>query len=173
MMFDAALLKDAADTLDAARRESAFIVTVESCTGGLVAAALTAVAGSSDAVEGGYVTYTNEAKVRLGVSSELVEAHGAVSEEVARAMAEAGLSATAKAPQPDGPAVSRVCVSITGIAGPGGGTAQKPVGLVHFAASYKGRTRHIKHTFGDVGRAKVREDSVVVALGLIRRALAG
>lgn len=171
-MFDEALLKDAADTLDAARRQGAFIVTVESCTGGLVAAALTAIAGSSDAVEGGFVTYTNEAKIRLGVPANLVDAHGAVSEEVARAMAEAGLVAAAQSPQPEGPEVKRVCVSITGIAGPGGGSAVKPVGLVHFAVAYEGRTRHLKRTFGDVGRTQVREKSVAVALGLIKEALA-
>lgn len=161
-VFSDDLLTSARATLDAARAETAMIVTAESCTGGLVGALLTAIPGSSDAVEGGTITYSNEAKVRLGVDPVLLEAHGAVSEEVARAMAEVSAAAVPGRP---------VSVSITGVAGPGGGSAQKPVGLVHFAAHFDGRTLHRECRFGDIGRDGVREASAAEALLLIRVAL--
>ena len=122
------------------------IVTVESCTGGLIAGALTDVPGSSDAVHGGFITYANEAKEKMvGVPAALIEAHGAVSEQVARAMAEGALKATGAA----------IAIAVTGIAGPGGGTEGKPVGLVYFAcATADGTTPHVER-FGDAGRQEV------------------
>ena len=134
------------------------IATAESCTGGLVAGALTAIAGSSAAVERGFVTYSNAAKTELlGVPADLIEAHGAVSEPVARAMADGGLARSR----------AGVSVSVTGVAGPGGGTADKPVGLVHFGAVGPGGAIHAEHRFGDIGREEVRLASVRVALGLL------
>lgn len=133
--------------------------TAESCTGGLVAGALTEIAGSSAVVDRGFVTYSNEAKSDLvAVPADLIEAHGAVSEPVARAMAE-GAVARSRA---------TVSVAITGIAGPGGGSDEKPVGLVHFAAAGPAGVIHVEKRFGDIGRAAVRLESVRVALGLLR-----
>jgi nicotinamide-nucleotide amidase len=136
---------------------------VESCTGGLVAGALTAIPGSSDVVDRGFVTYSNAAKTMLvGVPPALIDAHGAVSEPVARAMAEGGLRV----------ADVGAAVSITGVAGPGGGSADKPVGLVHFAAARAGRpTLHQEMRFGDIGREAVRLASVRVALELLAEVL--
>jgi len=132
--------------------------TAESCTGGLVAGALTAVAGSSAVVDRGFVTYSNEAKSDLvAVPAALIEAHGAVSEPVARAMA-AGAVARSRA---------QVSVAVTGIAGPGGGSDDKPVGLVHFAAAGPAGVIHAERRFGDIGREAVRLESVRVALGLL------
>ncbi|MGA0531059.1 CinA family protein [Hansschlegelia sp. KR7-227] len=135
------------------------IVTAESCTGGLVAGALTEVPGSSRAVDRGFVTYSNAAKTALlGVPVSLLDAHGAVSEPVARAMAEGALAA----------AGAGLAVAVTGIAGPGGGTDEKPVGLVHFAAARRGRpTLHRRMLFGDPGRAEIRRLSVLTALELL------
>ena len=151
--------------LGAARARGITLATAESCTGGLVAGALTAIAGSSDVVEGGLVTYSNAAKTSLlGVDTQLIAKVGAVSEPVARAMAagavrrlQAGLS-----------------VAITGIAGPGGGSAEKPVGLVHFATTdAAGETRHRQERFGDIGRTQVRQASVKVALEMLMEQLGG
>ena len=134
------------------------IVTAESCTGGLIAGALTDVPGSSEAVFGGYITYANEAKSgMIGVDRELIRAHGAVSEQVARAMAEGALKTSGAA----------VAIAVTGIAGPGGGTEGKPVGLVHFAYADAGKTMHMEKRFGDLGRQAVREETVKAALGLV------
>jgi len=134
------------------------VSTAESCTGGLVAGALTDVAGSSAVVERGFVTYSNAAKARmLGVPEDLIDAHGAVSEPVARAMAE-GAVANSDA---------SVSVAVTGIAGPGGGSEQKPVGLVHFAASGPAGLIHVEKRFGDIGRTEVRLESVRTALRLL------
>ncbi len=142
-------------TLSASKQ---MIVTAESCTGGLIAAALTDIPGSSEAVHGGFVTYANSAKERMiGVPASLIEKHGAVSEEVARAMAE-GARRTAGAD---------VAIAVTGVAGPGGGTATKPVGLVHLACATAEGTRMRVERFGDIGRQQVREASVVAALELI------
>jgi nicotinamide-nucleotide amidase len=133
------------------------IVTAESCTGGLIAGALTDVPGSSEAVHGGYVTYANAAKAKMiGVPPELIEAHGAVSEQVARAMAEGALQTSG----------ADIAIAVTGIAGPGGGTENKPVGLVHFACATRDRTKVRVERFGDIGRQQVREASVVAALDL-------
>ncbi|MGV9007059.1 MAG: CinA family protein [Brevundimonas sp.] len=134
------------------------VVTAESCTGGLVAGALTGVAGSSAVVDRGFVTYSNAAKSDLvAVPAALIEAHGAVSEPVARAMATGALARS----------LAGVSVAVTGIAGPGGGSADKPVGLVHFAAAGPSGLIHAVHRFGDIGREPVRLASVRVALGLL------
>ena len=151
---------DADALLQACRERGLTVVTAESCTGGLVAGSLTAIAGSSDVVDRGFVTYTNDAKHEvLGVPTALLEAHGAVSEPVARAMAEGALAH----------ARGSLAVAVTGIAGPGGATPTKPVGLVHFAAARRdGRTIAEHHVLpGD--RTAVRVASVRVALGLLRR----
>ena len=152
----------AEEALRLARGAGVTIATAESCTGGLVSAALTEVPGSSDAMDRGFVTYSNAAKSELlGVPADLIERHGAVSEEVARAMAEGALSA----------AKAGVSVAVTGVAGPGGGTATKPVGLVHFAAAARGRpTLTREKRFGDLGRAEIRRRSVLVALELLTEA---
>ena len=136
------------------------VATAESCTGGLVAGALTEIAGSSAVVDRGFVTYSNAAKrTVLGVSPELLERFGAVSREVALAMV-AGAIARSDAD---------IAVAITGIAGPSGGSAEKPVGLVHFAATRRGqRATHVERRFGDVGRSAVRLASVAEALAMLK-----
>ncbi|MFI4986178.1 MAG: CinA family protein [Alphaproteobacteria bacterium] len=158
MVPEGALAKAVA-VLDACRARALRIVTAESCTGGLVAAALTEIAGSSDVVEGALVTYSNEAKAALlGVPAALLAAHGAVSEPVARAMAEGALLRAARA---------ALGVSITGVAGPGGGSAEKPVGLVYIALARRGTsTLCERHVFpGD--RRAVRAASVMRAFELL------
>lgn len=148
----------ARQVIEAALARGVMIATAESCTGGLVAGALTAVAGSSAALERGFVTYSNTAKMQmLGVPGGLIEAHGAVSEAVARAMATGALGRSA----------AQVSVSVTGIAGPGGGSDQKPVGLVHFGAAGPAGLIHVEHRLGDVGREAIRLESVRVALRLL------
>jgi nicotinamide-nucleotide amidase len=139
------------------------IATAESCTGGLVAALLTEIAGSSAVVERGFVTYSNEAKTELiGVSASLIAAHGAVSEPVARAMAEGALAHSR----------ADVTVAITGIAGPGGATDTKPVGLVHFGLARRGAAvLHLERRYGDLGRETVRRRAVEDALGLLEQAI--
>lgn len=153
----------AAQVLDLARARDAKLATAESCTGGLVSAALTEIPGSSSVVDRGFVTYSNEAKSELlGVPMILIETHGAVSEDVARAMAEGALARSH----------AQFAVSITGVAGPGGGTDAKPVGLVWFAIAGAGRaTQTLEQRFGDLGRSKIRAHSVETALTLFRDAL--
>lgn len=134
------------------------MVTAESCTGGLVAAALTSVAGSSSILYGGFVTYANEAKTAMiSVPADLIARHGAVSQEVARAMAE-GARRTAGVD---------LAIAITGIAGPGGGSDEKPIGLVHFGLATAENTIHRKEKFGDLGRDRIRQEAVRVALEMI------
>ena len=154
----------AAALLKAYEQKGLKVATAESCTGGLVAALLTEIAGSSAVVERGFVTYSNEAKTeQIGVPAELIAAHGAVSEPVARAMAEGALAHSR----------ADVAVGITGIAGPGGGTATKPVGLVHFGLARKGAaTVHLERRYGDLGRPAVRSRAVEDALALLELALA-
>lgn len=149
----------AAKVLDACRAARLMIATAESCTGGMIATALTDIPGSSDVVERGFVTYSNEAKTDLlGVPAHLIVAHGAVSEPVARAMAAGAL---VRSP-------ADLAVAVTGIAGPGGGSAEKPEGLVHFAAvRRKGATRHDRVPFGPLGRGEVRRRSVEHALSML------
>jgi len=136
------------------------IATAESCTGGLVAGILTEIPGSSAVLDRGFVTYSNGAKADLlGVPSALIESVGAVSEEVARAMAEGAL---ARSP-------ADLAIAVTGIAGPGGGSPDKPVGLVHFAALRRGGTTvHAVRRFADIGRSAVRLASVEVSLSMLR-----
>jgi nicotinamide-nucleotide amidase len=159
ILFDDDTLDAAADVLAACRAKGLKLATAESCTGGLIAGMLTAVAGSSDVVERGFVTYTNEAKHEmLGVPQELFERVGAVSEDVARAMAEGAVRHSR----------ADLAVSVTGIAGPGGATENKPVGLVHMACARDGReTVHLARVF-DGDRAAVRAATVRAALGLLK-----
>jgi nicotinamide-nucleotide amidase len=163
-MWPPEFLTLAAAVLAEARAKRVMIATAESCTGGLVAGALTAIAGSSDVFDRGFVTYTNDAKIDdLDVLPDTIAEHGAVSEATVREMAEGALDYSN----------ANISVAVTGIAGPGGGTAEKPVGLVHFAAAREGRETIAEvHRFGDIGRAEVRMASVVVALNLLRRQLA-
>lgn len=160
-MFSPALLSLARMVLDAAREKKLRTATAESCTGGLIAGLLTEIPGSSDVLERGFVTYSNEAKEELlGVPLVLIAKYGAVSEEVARAMAEGAVANS----------YAQLAIAVTGIAGPGGGTSLKPVGLVHIAACRKGgSTIHEVHRFGDIGRTEVRLKSVEAALKLLRR----
>ncbi|MBJ6986248.1 MULTISPECIES: CinA family protein [unclassified Devosia] len=134
------------------------IVTAESCTGGMIAAALTDVPGSSAALFGGFITYSNEAKASMiHVQPRLIQDYGAVSNQVARAMAD-GARNTANAD---------IAVSSTGIAGPDGGSDKKPVGLVYVAVSTELATVVIEHQFGDIGRDEIRKATVEAALELV------
>jgi nicotinamide-nucleotide amidase len=146
--------------LDACRARGLKVATAESCTGGLVAAALTDIAGSSDVLDRGFVTYSNEAKQQmLGVPADILRDHGAVSRQTAEAMARGAL----------GRANADLVVAITGIAGPGGGNADKPVGLVHFAAAARdGALTHAEKRYGDIARAEVRHKSVLQALAMLK-----
>jgi nicotinamide-nucleotide amidase len=161
-MFPVDLLNEAAELLDRLRAQGLRLATAESCTGGLIAALFTEVAGSSDVVERGFVTYSNAAKTELlGVADDLLARHGAVSEPVARAMVQGALAHSH----------ADVAVSVTGVAGPGGGTDAKPVGLVHIAAMRTGGDiLHRECRFGAIGRGPIRLASVAVALQLISRA---
>ncbi len=171
-MFPSALMEKASNLLEAYRRADLTIATAESCTGGLIAGCLTEIPGASEVVERGFLTYSNEAKHDLlGVPMALIQAHGAVSAEVAEAMAAGALERSA----------ADAVVSATGIAGPGGATADKPVGLVYLGAARRGlaplhqhplhqRPQHQRHVFaGD--RGAVRLAAVEAALDLLRRVL--
>jgi nicotinamide-nucleotide amidase len=159
-VIDAQLRDAATRVLELCRARGLHVATAESCTGGLVAAALTEIPGSSDVVDCGFVTYSDEAKqAMLGVPAATLKRYGAVSAQTAKAMA-AGALKNARAD---------IAVSITGIAGPGGGSKQKPVGLVHFAAASRdGRRIARKRLYGDIGRRRVRLRSVVEALALLQ-----
>jgi nicotinamide-nucleotide amidase len=156
----ATLSEQATAVLELCRRKQLRIATAESCTGGLIAATLTEIPGSSDVVDRGFVTYSNAAKqAMLGVPAATLNQFGAVSRETAEAMATGAL---ANAP-------AELVVSVTGIAGPGGGSADKPVGLVHFAAAARrGGLIHRERRYGDIGRSAVRNASVVEALDMLR-----
>ncbi len=160
MTFDRETVFAIKDVLDMARENAFMIATAESCTGGLIAAALTSIAGSSDVVERGFVTYSNEAKVEmLGVDQDLITRHGAVSEQVARAMCEGALNKSN----------ANLTVSVTGIAGPGGGSVEKPVGTVHLAvASEHGPTNHYRLQFGDIGRDEIRHKTMLAAFSMLK-----
>jgi len=136
------------------------LATAESCTGGLIAAALTATPGSSRVLDRGYVTYSDASKAaELGVPSDLIKKQGAVSEEVARAMAVGAIEA----------AGVDLALSVTGIAGPDGGTPQKPVGLVHIAVAHRaGKILHRECRYGNIGRGEVRRLSALAALALMK-----
>ena len=160
-MIDDETIRHASELLESCRARGLRLATAESCTGGLIAAALTAIAGSSDVVDRGFVTYSNAAKTEmLGVPADLIARVGAVSEAVAARMAEGALARSE----------ADIAVSVTGVAGPGGGSAEKPVGLVWFGLAMRRRpTRTERHLFcGD--RTEVRQSSVAVALQLIRDA---
>lgn len=158
-MFSAELVARAAQVLATARARELKIATAESCTGGLIGGLLTEIAGSSDVFERGFIVYSNRAKEEmLGVSPALIRQHGAVSEIVARAMAEGAVRQS----------TAQLAVAVTGIAGPGGGSEEKPVGLVHIAAARAGQaTLHQEYRFGDIGRTEIRLATVEAALGLL------
>lgn len=160
-MINDAVLTQAEDLLSQLRARRWKICTAESCTGGLIAASLTAIAGSSDVVDRGFITYSNAAKTAmLGVDPELITAVGAVSEAVARAMAEGALARSD----------ADIAVSVTGVAGPGGGSADKPVGLVWFGLATKSGVRSERMVFpGD--RTAVRAATVVHALEMLATAV--
>jgi nicotinamide-nucleotide amidase len=160
IVTQAALRAAATSVLQRARSNGLKIATAESCTGGLVAAALTEIAGSSDVVDRGFVTYSNDAKhVMLGVPTTTLQRHGAVSAETAAAMAKGALQHS----------LADIAVAITGIAGPGGGSKQKPIGLVHFAAASRNGSRVARvKRYGNIGRGRVRQRSVAEALRLLR-----
>ncbi|MFG1463230.1 CinA family protein [Xanthobacter sp. DSM 24535] len=145
--------------LDACRAAALTLATAESCTGGLVIGALTDIAGSSDVVDRGFITYSNAAKMAmLGVPDAILATHGAVSEETARAMVKGALAASG----------TGIAVAITGVAGPGGGSEDKPVGLVHFAAARRtGLLVHREERFGPLTRGEIRAQSVLVALEML------
>lgn len=146
-----------------AKRAVLRIATAESCTGGLVSAALTEIPGSSEVFDRGFVTYSNDAKIEmLGVPATTIAAHGAVSAETAQAMARGALDRS----------TADVSVAITGIAGPGGGSADKPVGLVHFASARRGGpVVHVEKRFGPLTRAEIRRASVDQALDMLIAAI--
>ena len=158
-MFDPALLARADQVLADARTSGRKIATAESCTGGLIAGLLTEIAGASDVFERGFVTYSNGAKEQmLGVPAAMIRQHGAVSEVVVRAMAEGAIRNSS----------AQMAVAVTGIAGPGGGSDEKPVGLVHIAAALAGEaTLHRECRFGEIGRDQVRLKTVEAALELL------
>jgi nicotinamide-nucleotide amidase len=155
-----ALVEEASDLISACRGKGLTLAAAESCTGGLIAAILTEVPGASVVFERGFVTYSNDAKTaQIGVPAALIEEHGAVSEAVARVMA-AGALVHSRA---------HLSVSVTGVAGPGGGTAAKPVGLVHVAAAKRGGpVLHKEIRTGDIGRRPIRLASVAEAFALLR-----
>jgi len=153
------LLDAAAALLDACRVRGWRLATAESCTGGLIAATLTAVAGSSDVVDRGFVTYSNDAKLEvLGVPDVMLAEHGAVSEPVTRAMAEGTLARSR----------ANLAISVTGVAGPGGGSPEKPVGLVWFAVAQLGKPLHSERVIFPGDRTAIREAAVAHALALLR-----
>jgi nicotinamide-nucleotide amidase len=158
-MFSKDLIAKAEALLSTLRAKKLMLATAESCTGGLIAGVLTEIAGSSDVVERGFVTYSNEAKNELiGVPMAMIREHGAVSREVALAMA-AGALAHSRAD---------ITVAVTGVAGPGGGSAAKPVGLVHLAAERRGKPAiHRECRFGDIDRHGIRMASIVVAFEMV------
>ncbi len=162
-MFSDELSSLATDVLDRCRDLGLYLTTAESCTGGLIAGCLTEIAGSSDAFGYGFVTYSNVAKMDLlNVPADMLDVNGAVSEQVARAMAEGALER----------AGADIAISVTGIAGPGGGSAEKPAGLVHMACARSGHpTLHERCLFADRSRGKVRELTVLSALKLALRQL--
>ena len=158
MLFDTHLTDKAAQLLKLAGEKKMRVATAESCTGGLISALLTEIPGSSIVVGRSFVTYSNRAKHEiLHVPAELLREHGAVSEEVVRAMAQNTFDMT----------TAHLTVAVSGIAGPGGGSAEKPVGLVHMATCHEGDVIHMKHEFGDIGRTEVRLATVDAAMDML------
>ena len=161
-MFPEPLKSRAADLIASCRAAGLTIATAESCTGGLLAGLITAIAGSSDVFERGFVTYSNAAKIEsLGVAPRILERYGAVSAEAAQAMAEGALAHS----------LAGLALSITGIAGPGGGSLEKPVGLVHFGLARRGgAVIAFEKRFGELGRDAVRSAAIAVAIALLLEA---
>ncbi|MDA1324365.1 MAG: CinA family protein [Proteobacteria bacterium] len=160
-MLSKNIIESATETIKACKSAGLMVATVESCTGGLVSGALTSVAGSSDVLDRGFVTYSNEAKHEMvGVPMQLIEAYGAVSSEVVRAMAQGGVARSN----------AQIAVAITGIAGPSGGTLTKPVGLVHFGCFREDGAYTLYHEVYQGDRDAVREASILQALAMIRQA---
>lgn len=161
-MFPDQIIQLAKQTVINLEKSGKMIITAESCTGGLIAAALTEIAGSSKVVHGGFVTYANAAKTSmLGVPKNMIDQFGAVSQQVARAMAEGALRTSG----------ADIAIAVTGIAGPGGGTREKPVGLVHFGCAMAGKTWHRQSRFGAIGRSAVRLATVESALIMVAEAI--
>src|SRR3974390_473128 len=162
-MFSPSLLRLAEVVLAEARAQKLRIATAESCTGGLIGGLLTEIPGSSDVFERGFIVYSNRAKSDLlGVPGDLIADMGAVSEAVARAMAEGAVENSH----------AHMAIATARVAGPGGGTKLKPVGLVHIAAAREGRSiLHEAHRFGDLGRTEIRVQAVEAALLLLQRLL--
>lgn len=162
-LYPADIERQAAAIIGIYRDRGWMIATAESCTGGLIAGALTEIAGSSAVVDRGFVTYTNQAKMDLiGVSSYTLRNFGAVSKEAALQMAHGALMRS----------TAQVAVAVTGIAGPGGGTDEKPVGLVHLALKTRsGGTDHREMRYGDIGRDQVRLATVKTALEMLLTAV--
>lgn len=162
-MFSNELITAAESLLGRIARAELKIAVAESCTGGLITACLTEIPGASDVFEHGFVTYSDEAKFDLlGVPSNMVEDHGAVSEDVAKAMAVGALERSR----------ADISVAVTGIAGPSGGSDDKPVGLVHLAAAkWEDKILHVEKRFGDQGRGEVRLLSVAAAFELLNQLL--
>jgi nicotinamide-nucleotide amidase len=163
--MDQEMLDAAQALLELCARKKLTLGLAESCTGGLLGATLTAIPGSSHVLDRGFITYSNEAKQQIGVAAATIERYGAVSRETAEAMAK-GVLANASV---------TLSAAITGIAGPDGGTPEKPVGLVHFAvaASRSGKLVHHEHHYGAIGRAQVRSASVLHALTMLRELVEG
>ena len=162
-MFAQDLMDQATALLQACREAGVMLATAESCTGGLIAGCLTEIAGSSDVVDRGFVTYSNQAKnTMLDVAMALIDSHGAVSEPVARAMAEGAIAHSD----------ADLAVAVTGVAGPGGGTEDKPVGLMHLACARRGgETLHRAQRYGDLGRSGIREATVRTAFEMLAQQL--
>ena len=164
-MIDDDIVEAARRLLDICKRKNLLVATAESCTAGLVAGTLTEVPGTSSILDRGYITYSNEAKHEmLGVSQEILKRHGAVSREAAEAMVRGVL----------GHSRVHLAVSVTGIAGPDGGSKEKPVGLVHFAAATRsGKLWHAEKRYGNIGRDKVRKESVLQAFRMLHELAEG
>ncbi len=161
-MLPQSILTEAEALLAACRAKGIMLATAESCTGGLIAAALTAIAGSSDVVDRGFITYSNAAKNEvIGVPLPLIETHGAVSRQVAAAMADGALARSRAA----------IAVAVTGVAGPGGGTAEKPVGLVWFGLARTGSPAITDSRIFPGDRTEIRAATVAHALKMIRDSL--
>jgi nicotinamide-nucleotide amidase len=161
-MFSEPFKSRAAALIDSCRAARLTIATAESCTGGLLAALITAIPGSSDVFERGFVTYSNAAKIEsLGVTPQILERYGAVSAEAARAMAAGALTHS----------LASMALSITGIAGPGGGSSEKPVGLVYFGLARRGGAIiTVEKRFGELGRDEVRSAAIATAIDLLLEA---
>jgi nicotinamide-nucleotide amidase len=164
-MLDEDIVEAAKNLLTICRRKNLLVATAESCTAGLVAGTLSEVPGVSSILDRGYITYSNQAKHEmLGVPLDVLNRHGAVSRETAEAMVRGVL----------GHSRVHLAVSVTGIAGPDGGSAEKPVGLVHFAAATRsGKLTHAEKRYGDIGRANVRKQSVLQAFRMLHELAEG